>query len=151
MIKAALRFATCFTLVFGVLTVHAQTQTHNGTGGKLDAPVTVGTSISVTGVIMDDGAAASFTCPITFFGFGTYQWNWSCAGGTLKVDGHPDLTVSGTMKRTCSGGGRAHPTTCFDVFIGETVNGPLYATSKGGTTTGVKETIENVVGFQTEY
>jgi hypothetical protein len=78
------------------------------------------------------------SCPVTFFGAGTYQWNWTCSGGKITVNGAIVASVSGTMKLTCSGGGRDHPTTCWHVFSGTATasdggSGSVSISAKGGT------------------
>lgn len=87
-----------------------------GSGGTLTAPTTVGQNITVTNVTLSNGGTASLSCPITFFGAGTYQWNWSCFGGSLNVDGSKVASLSGTMTLTCSGGGRGGRTTCWHIL-----------------------------------
>jgi hypothetical protein len=119
------------------ITVTAQ-ESVSGAGGTLTAPTTVNSNIVVTGVQLTNGGTASFSCPVTFFGAGTYQWNWQCAGGKLTVDGEVVASLSGTMTLNCSGGGRAHPTTCWHMFSGiatapDKSTGAVSVSAKGST------------------
>jgi hypothetical protein len=109
----------------------------SGSGGTLTAPTLVGQNITITGVTLTNGGTTSVSCPITFFGAGTYQWNWSCAGGTLTIDGSVAAKLSGTMTLTCSGGGRLNRTTCWHIFSGNATaangaTGAVSAQAKGG-------------------
>jgi hypothetical protein len=84
-----------------------------GSGGSLSAGRQRGQSIVVQGVTLS-GAYQSvmFSCPLTFFGASTYQWNWTCSGGSVTIkDPSSSIVMSGkfagaTMKLTGAGGGR---------------------------------------------
>ena len=85
----------------------------SGSGGTLTGPKQVGQNISVQGVTISSlGETANFTCTISFFGAGTYQWNWTCSGGTITITNASGSTVmtgrfaSATMTLTGAGGGR---------------------------------------------
>ena len=113
-------------------------QSVSGSGGTLTAPTTVGQNITITSISLSNGGRASVTCPVTVFGAGTYQWNWSCAGGNLFINGSIVASLTGTMTLTCSGGGRYHLTTCWHLFSGiataaNGVTGAVSASAKRGT------------------
>lgn len=107
----------------------------SGSGGTLVAPNALGQKITATNISLSSGGTASMSCPITRFGAGTYQWNWTCTGGKLTVKGSVVASVSGTMKLNCSGGGHNARTTCWHTFTGTAfasgVSGPLIVTAKG--------------------
>ena len=84
-----------------------------GSGGSLSAGRQTGQSIIVQGVTLSGAyQSVTFTCPLTFFGASTYQWNWTCSGGSLTIrDSSSSVVMSGkfagaTMKLTGAGGGR---------------------------------------------
>lgn len=108
----------------------------SGSGGTLTAPTVIGQRIWISGVHLAGGGTATVSCPVTFFGAGTYQWNWKCGGGHLVVNGAIVATTSGTMKLTCSGGGRYSRITCWHSFTGTAVgsggSGPIQIIAKGG-------------------
>lgn len=132
-ILAALGFAT-------VALASATLHTAHGSGGTLVAPTALGQNIKVSNVPLISGGFASLTCPVSFFGAGTYQWNWKCSGGKLWVKGSMVATVSGSMKLTCSGGGHNSHTTCWHSFTGAAVasggSGPINIIAKGGPNNG---------------
>jgi hypothetical protein len=97
----------------------------SGSGGTLSAPTSVGPSIVVTGVQLSNGQTATLSCPVTFFGASTYEWKWSCAKGTLRINGASVATVKGAMTLTCSGGGRLRAVTCWHFFTGAAVDSDL--------------------------
>jgi len=110
--------------------------TVSGSGGTLNAPTTIGSKITASNIVLSGGGTANMYCPVTSFGAGTYQWNWTCAGGKLSVNGTVVASVSGTMKLNCSGGGRYNKTTCWHSFSGTATNGSgsgsVSAVAKGG-------------------
>ena len=114
----------------------AASHTVTGSNGTLTAPTKKGQPITAINVLLRNGGKASVTCPITSFGVGTYQWNWTCSGGALHVRGALVASVSGKMTLTCSGGGRYQPTVCYHKFSGTaksgTVSGPIAIDAKGG-------------------
>ncbi|HWE83968.1 MAG TPA: choice-of-anchor D domain-containing protein [Terracidiphilus sp.] len=106
------RFACAIALAVPTLLL-AENGAYSGSGGSFLAPTTTGQAITVTGVPLSGTTAAlTFSCPITFFGAGTYQWNWQCAGGKISAastDSSLSLSgnfVSGSMTLSGSGGGR---------------------------------------------
>jgi hypothetical protein len=115
----------------------AQEESVSGSGGTLTAPTTLGQNITITGVQLSNGQKAYLNCPVTFFGASTYQWKWSCAKGTLTVNGVATAKVTGSMTLNCSGGGRYHATTCWHTFSGTAVDndsdvGSVTISAKGG-------------------
>lgn len=127
-------FASC-------LCAHAQVavqESVSGLGGTLRAPAIVGQKITANGIRLANGSTVSFSCPITFFGTSTYQWNWFCNNGTITVDGKTVATVNGKLTLTCSGGGRGGRTpTCWHVFSGigldnDSDRGAVIIAAKGG-------------------
>src|SRR5581483_3101274 len=76
--------ALLLTLTLPTL-LHAESGAYSGAGGSFSTGSSAGTNISVYSVGIGSNASVSFTCPITSFGAGTYQWNWQCAGGTLTI------------------------------------------------------------------
>jgi hypothetical protein len=127
----------------------AQAQVVTGSGGTLTAPKTVGQAITVTGVKLSDGSAASISCPITWFGAGIYAWHWTCSAGTLSYESGADAAknLHGFMTYSCYGGGRYAPITCWHVFVGSaTVNGEaksIQITAKGA--------VNNAPGTVTQF
>ncbi|HEY3707674.1 MAG TPA: hypothetical protein VGL22_21615 [Terracidiphilus sp.] len=111
--------------------------TISGSGGTLNAPTTIGQNITASNITLSGGGTANMSCPVTFFGAGTYQWNWTCSGGKLYRNGIVVASVSGTMKLSCSGGGRYNKTTCYHVFSGTATasggSGSVAASAKGST------------------
>jgi hypothetical protein len=90
----------------------ATSGTMTGSGGTLTAARKSGQSVTVQGVNLGGSQSAAFTCTITFFGASTYQWNWTCSGGSITIrNSNGSVAMSGkftnaTMKLTGSGGGR---------------------------------------------
>lgn len=91
----------------------ADNGSYSGAGGVFSTGTTVGTDISVHGVpLSGTQATLSFACPITAYGVGTYQINWTCAGGLLSIvssDNSVALNAtfgSSVMTLTASGGGK---------------------------------------------
>ena len=85
----------------------------SGSGGTLTAARQTGYNITVTGVsLAGTTGSATFACTITFFGASTYQWNWTCSGGSITIrNSSSSVVMSGrltkaTMTLTGSGGGR---------------------------------------------
>lgn len=132
------RLSTLLILSSATIAVAATVLTSvSGSGGTLNAPTTIGQNITVSNVTLSSGGTASMSCPVTFFGAGTYQWNWKCAGGKLNRNGAIVASVSGSMTLTCSGGGRTHPTTCYHNFSGtarasDGGSGAVSISAKGG-------------------
>lgn len=84
-----------------------------GSAGTLTAARLAGQNITVQGVaITGTTQTATFSCAITFFGAGTYQWNWTCSGGTITItnsDGSVAMRgkfTNAIMTLTGAGGGR---------------------------------------------
>ena len=108
-----------------------------GAGGTLTAPTAVGQKIWISTVALEGGGTAIMSCPITFFGAGTYQWNWKCSGGHIAVNNVIVATTTGTMTLTCSGGGRLSRITCWHTFKGTATginggSGPIIVLARGG-------------------
>ena len=82
-------------------------------GGSFSTGTAPGQSITVTTAAMSaTGAQLSFSCPITTYGAGTYQINWTCSGGAVSI-ATPDNSLvfhgsfhTGSMSFAGSGGGR---------------------------------------------
>lgn len=126
-----LKFALPLLAVVFASFASAQT-THTGTSGSVVAPTAIGQSITANNIALTDGSVAHVDCPVTFFGSGTYQWNWQCGGGSILVNGQVVASnITGTMTYTCSGGGRYHVTTCYHQFAGQSASGPVSFTSRG--------------------
>jgi hypothetical protein len=131
------QFLILLALSSSIVAVAATTlHSASGWGGTLNAPTTKGLNITVSNVTLFSGGTANLYCPVTFFGAGTYQWNWTCAGGKLTIRGAIVASVSGTMKLTCSGGGRYGRTICVHSFTGTAIakgsSGPISVLAKGG-------------------
>ena len=121
--KTALTLA-CVVALAAPLTVNGNTNAPNaasapssasvsGSGGTLTAARQTGYNITVTGVnLAGPTGSATLACTITFFGASTYQWNWTCAGGSITIrNSSSSVVMSGrltkaTMTLTGSGGGR---------------------------------------------
>jgi NHL repeat len=96
----------------------AESAAHTGSGGSFSTSSTVGQPISVNNVpLAGTTATVSLSCPITFYGAGTYQINWQCAGGTIAIasaDNSISMSgafVAGSMTFSGTGGGiGGHPT-----------------------------------------
>ncbi len=91
----------------------AENGAYTGSGGTFSTGTSAGTAISVQSVpIAGTTATLSFTCPISSFGAGTYQWNWQCAGGSIGIASSDNSIImsgaftSATMTFSGSGGGR---------------------------------------------
>lgn len=105
-LAAALTLAT-------TLPADADNGSYTGAGGVFTTGTAAGQTISAQDVpLAGTSATLSFTCPITAYGAGTYQLNWSCAGGSVTISS-PDNSVifkgllhSGTMTMSGSGGGK---------------------------------------------
>lgn len=96
-----------------------------GSGGTLTAARQSGQSVTVQGItIGGTSQSAAFTCTITFFGASTYQWNWTCSGGSITIrNSNGSVAMSGkftnaTMTLTGSGGGRGGHVTYTYKFSG---------------------------------
>jgi hypothetical protein len=103
----------------------AENGAYAGSGGTFSTGTTAGQSISATAVPLTGTAASvSISCPITFFGAGTYQWNWQCAGGSITIASTDNSVVmkgtfaSGTMTFSGSGGGRGGNVSYWYQFTG---------------------------------
>jgi sugar lactone lactonase YvrE len=121
-------------------TASADNGLYAGSGGVFSTSESTGSSISVQGAPLSaPNATASFSCPITTFGAGTYQWNWTCSGGSVSIAStDKSLTLNGTftsgsMSFSGSGGGRGGHATYWYIFSGE-FTGTLAA---GGISQGV--------------
>ena len=133
----AIRILLLTTCGFGICLAAQAQEAVVGSGGTLTAPTTVGHNITVTGIQLTDGKTAILSCPVTFFGASIYEWRWSCAKGTLSLNGARTATVQGSVTLTCSGGGRAHGTTCWHIFTGTATDsdagaGAVMVVAKGG-------------------
>jgi len=111
--KIKFRVVACVAALTVPSLLVADNGAYSGSSGSFSAPTTTGQAIAVVGVPLSGTTAAlTFSCPITSFGAGTYQWNWQCAGGTItgsSTDNTLSLTatfLSGTMTLSGSGGGR---------------------------------------------
>jgi len=125
-----------FGLCLSALAQEVQ-ESFSGSGGTLTAPTTLGQYITVTGVHLTNGQTAIVNCQVTLFGASTYEWGWRCGNGAVFVNGTKVATVSGTMKLTCSGGGRVRASTCWHVFSGTAIDsdsdvGSVTISAKGG-------------------
>src|SRR5450631_4315750 len=125
--KLAKIFLTLISLfaLAAPFSARADNAAYSGAGGTFTTGTAAGQAISVQGSpLAGTNATVSFSCPITFFGAGTYQWNWSCAGGSMTIaasDKSVALTgsfSSGTMTYSGSGGGRGGHTTYWYLFSG---------------------------------
>jgi hypothetical protein len=103
----------------------ATSGTMTGSGGTLTAARQTGQSITVQGITLGGTSqSAQFICTITFFGASTYQWNWTCSGGSITVkNSNGSVAMSGkftnaTMTLTGSGGGRGGHVTYTYKFSG---------------------------------
>jgi hypothetical protein len=121
-------------------TASAENAKYGGSGGTFSTAESIGSNISVQNLpLSSTNATASFSCPITTFGAGTYQWNWTCAGGSVSISSTDNsLTLKGTftsgsMTFSGSGGGRGGQAAYWYVFSGQ-FSGTL---SAAGTTQGV--------------
>jgi hypothetical protein len=125
-----------FVLVSG-LSVGAENGSYTNTSGMFSTGTAVGQNISVQGAALAGTTASlSLVCPITSFTSGTYQLNWSCAGGTITISSLDNSLafagsfLSGSMTLTASGGGRGGHTTYYYQLSGSfsgtiTVSGVL--------------------------
>jgi hypothetical protein len=122
--------------------------TYSYSGGTFTAGSGVGGSIGVNGAPMSaTGASLTFQCPISTYGAGTYQINWTCAGGSVSI-ATPDKSVvfkgtftSGSMTFSGGGGGKGGHVSYSYAFTGQ-VHGTLTA---GGVTQGVNGSISQSV------
>jgi hypothetical protein len=116
------------TVVFGFLSPIAglaDNGAYTNTSGNFSTGRAVGQSITVQSASLTGTTATlSFSCPITSYGAGTYQINWTCAGGTITVTS-PDGSLgfqgtfsSGSMSFSGSGGGRGGHVTYYYEFFG---------------------------------
>lgn len=132
-------------------TVFAENGSYTGAGGSFSTGTAVGQNISVQGVPLTGlSATASLTCPITFYGAGTYQLTWSCSGGSMAIastDSSITLNgsfLSGSMTFTGSGGGRGGHVTYwyqfFGTFTGTVTRNGLSQGINGSISTAVKTT-----------
>jgi hypothetical protein len=131
-------FLTAASVFLLATCLHAQNSI-SGSGGTLLAPTSVGSTITASPINLVDGRTASVSCPVTFFGAGTYQWNWHCGDdpanpGFITLSDGSVLTIeAASMTLTCAGGGRAHPVTCAHNLSGSLVGGGTFnVQSKGG-------------------
>jgi hypothetical protein len=111
------------------LTAAVDAKADNGSyaysGGAFSTGTGVGQNISVQGAALTaTSATVSFACPIKSYGAGTYQINWTCAGGSISISS-PDKSLvlqgsflSGSMEFSGSGGGRGGHTTYYYQFSG---------------------------------
>jgi hypothetical protein len=116
--------STMFVLL--PLTLRADNHAYTFSGGTFLAGTVVGQTIAVKAAPMSStGAALTFSCPVTAYGAGQYQVNWTCQGGAVSiVTGDKSLSftgqfVSGSMILTASGGGRGSRFTESYRFAGE--------------------------------
>jgi sugar lactone lactonase YvrE len=94
------------------LPVVAETGAYTASVGTFAAPTTVGQQISVIGAPLAGTKAKLWLwCTISAFATGTYQWKWTCSGGTIYIsstDGSLSTNGSGfnsaSMTLTVSGG-----------------------------------------------
>ncbi len=94
-------------------------------GGAFSTGTAVGQNISVLNAPLSaTSATVSFSCPITSYGAGTYQINWTCTGGTISISSADSSLVfqgsflSGSMQFSGGGGGRGGHTTYYYQFSG---------------------------------
>ncbi|WP_263355077.1 choice-of-anchor D domain-containing protein [Acidicapsa acidisoli] len=118
--------AVATILVFLPLVLRADNRTYTLSGGTFVAGTAVGQTIAVKGApLSSSGAVLAFSCPITTYGAGTYQVNWTCQGGAISIvtqDKSLSFTgqfVSGSMELTATGGGRGSRLTESYRFAGE--------------------------------
>ena len=103
---------------------HAENGAYSDAGGAFTTGTAVGQSISIQGAVLSGHLATlSMSCPITSYGAGTYQINWTCAGGSVSIastDGSVSLSgtlLSGSMGFSGSGGGRGgHVSYAYQFF-----------------------------------
>jgi hypothetical protein len=116
-----------------------------GSGGTLTAARHPGQSITLTGVkLSGTTGSATFACTITFFGAATYQWKWTCSGGSITIGNSSSLIrgkfTNATMTLTGSGGGRGGHVSYAYRFSG-TYTGSL---KQGSTTRSISGSISTV-------
>lgn len=110
-------------LFFDANFTFADNGAYGGSGGSFSFGSAVGSTINASGVpLAGTTASYSFSCPITFYGAGTYQINWTCAGGSMSISSTDNSIsmqgtfTSGKMTLTASGGGRGGNTHYYYTF-----------------------------------
>ena len=118
--------SVCVALLVSATAALADNGSYSGSGGSFSTGTAAGQSISVQGVALSGlNATASFTCPISTYGAGTYQLTWSCAGGAMTIvsaDGSLSMNgsfMSGSMTFSGGGGGKGGHVTYWYAFSGK--------------------------------
>jgi outer membrane protein assembly factor BamB len=127
---------------------NADNGSYAGTGGTFSTGTGSGQNISVQGLPLSGTTATlAFNCPITFYGAGTYQINWTCSGGSISIASTDNSLAfngtfsSGSMTFSGGGGGRGGHVTYWYQFSGS-VTGTI---TVGGVTEGMIGSISQSV------